>query len=47
MVSLESASNDIVKAIDDFETNLFTEWVEGIKRAMQNPHEKTKFEMSG
>ena len=47
MRNLESASKEIIGAIDDFENNLFTDWVEGIKRAMQNPSEKAKFEMSG
>lgn len=47
MTSLEQASGEIIRAIDDFENNLFNEWVDGIKRAMQNPTEKAKFEMSG
>lgn len=34
MGSLEQASGDITRAIDDFENNLFNEWVDGIKRAM-------------
>lgn len=47
MMSLENASNEIMRAIKDFESNLFTTWVEGIKRSMQDPNQRQKFEMSG
>ena len=47
MNSLESASNEMMRAIKDFENNLFTTWVDDLNRAMQNPTEKAKFEMSG
>ena len=32
MMNLESASNEIMRAIKDFENNLFSSWVDGIKR---------------
>lgn len=47
MQNLESASNEIIRTIKDFENNLFNDWVTGIERAMSNPSEKSKFEMSG
>ena len=46
-MNLEQASNDIMRAIKDFENNLFSGWVDGIKRAMQDDNQKQKFEMSG
>ena len=36
-----------MRAIKDFEQNLFSSWVDGIKRAMQDQNQKQKFEMSG
>ena len=47
MNSLESASNEIIGTIRQFENNLFNTWVDGIKRAMQDPTQKAKFEMTG
>lgn len=36
MMSLESASGELVRAIKDFENNLFAGWVDDIKRNMQD-----------
>ena len=47
MMNLESASGEIIRAIKDFENNLFSTWVDEIKRAMQDPTSKAQFEMSG
>ena len=34
MNSLESASNEMIRSIKDFENNLFGQWVDEINRAM-------------
>lgn len=47
MMNLQSASGEIIRAIKDYENNLFNAWVDAIKRAMSNPNEKAKLEMSG
>ena len=43
MMHLESASNETVRAIKDFENNLFSTWVAGIER-LQNSDERARFE---
>ena len=43
MMHLESASNETVRAIKDFENNLFATWVAGIER-LQNSDERARFE---
>jgi len=44
---LQQDSQDLIKQIKSFEENLFEKWIETIKRALNNPNEAHKYQMTG
>jgi len=44
---LQNASQDLCKSIQAYEESLFKRWLDDIKKALSNPNEKLKYEMSG
>ena len=47
MQKLGSESQDLCKQIRNFEEDLFSSWVDKIKKALQDPNQKSKYQMTG
>jgi dynein heavy chain 2, cytosolic len=47
MQKLGSESQDLCKQIRSFEEDLFSRWVDRIKKALQDPNQKSKYQMTG